>query len=122
MKGSHTDAGIFMQFTGHLNDFPIKQNHIFSAISCVVGNCYLAFAGDLKGLSSEVHAAAIRSGVAGNFAAVQDHLCGVVAVAPDAVHTTAISGAIAGNLAAVHFKFSGLSQKYTSAELVSVGF
>ena len=115
MKGSHTDAGFFMQFTGHLNGFPIKQNHIFSAISSVVGNCYLAFAGDLKGFVLEVHAAAIRSGVAGNFAAVQNHLCGVGAYDCTAVHTAAISSGVAGNLAAVHFKFTVLSQKYASA-------
>ena len=59
-----------MQFLHYLNGFPIKQSHIFSAISSVVGNCYLAFAGDLKGFVLEVHAAAISSGVAGNLAAV----------------------------------------------------
>ena len=104
-----------MQFTGHLNGFPIKQNHIFSGISCVVGNCYLAFAGDPEGFVLEVHAAAISSGVAGNFAAVQDHLCGVGDDNCTAVHTAAISSGVAGNLAAVHFKFTVLSQKYASA-------
>ena len=40
-----------MQFPHYLNGFPIKQNHVFSGISFVVGNCYFVFAGDPEALS-----------------------------------------------------------------------